>query len=146
MERRLVSSGLPEGIYRCHQRWRATEQIRYLNCFVDLGFSRASSAGPVGDVGHTICMGRDGIHNHGHQDFVLGRDSPILQDALALHQVRLRELCVALLESLEPRWDGGLSHSYLLRKHEVWGIETILFTGAGQASEVQARYSGCSRL
>ena len=67
----------------------------------------------------TIRVGCDRIHNHGHQDFILGRDSTVLQDALALRQVRLRELRIALLKGLYPWRDGGLSHIYLLRKHEV---------------------------
>src|SRR5262249_6269890 len=111
LERWTLYTGLPEGIDRRHQCRCAAKEIRHLNRFIDLGFSSASGAGSVGDVGHTIGVGRDRIHNHGHQDFILGRDSTVLQDALALRQVRLRELRITLLESLYPRWDGGLSHS-----------------------------------
>src|SRR5207244_3011141 len=93
----------------------------------------ASGAGPVGDVGHTVRMGCNRIHNHGHQNFILCWDGAVLQDALALRQVRLRELRVTLLESLDPRGDGRLSHVYLLCT-KVWGIETTLCTREGQAS------------
>src|SRR5713226_3597497 len=100
----MVDTRLPESVDRRHERWCATEQIRHLNRFVDLGFRGTSGAGAVGDVGYTIRVGGNGIHNHGHENFILGWDGTVLQDALALRHVRLRKLRVTLLESLYPRW------------------------------------------
>src|SRR5207245_11574239 len=59
-------------IYGGHQCWRAAEEIRHLDGFLDLGFRRTGATGAVGNRRHAVRMSLERVHDHGHQMLVLG--------------------------------------------------------------------------
>src|SRR5712692_9929605 len=103
-----------ERVHRGHQGGRPPEEIRHLDRFLDLPFGGAHGARPVGDVRHAVRVRQERVHDHGHEDLVLGGDGAVLQDVLALAHVRFHELGIALLQLLNPRGQGRLSHVCLL--------------------------------
>src|SRR5712692_67698 len=109
---------LAKRVHRGHQGGRPPEEIRHLDRFLDLRFGGARGARPVGDVRHAVRVRQKRVHDHGHEDLVLGGDGAILQDILALVHVGFHELWIALLQLLDPRGQGRLSHVCLLKR---WG-------------------------
>ena len=103
---------------RRHQGRRATEEIGDLNRLVDLRFRGTGSTGTVGNRRTPLRVSHDRIDNHGHEDFVLGGNGAILQHVLALRQVHLGKLRIALLQLVYPLRQCHLCHRFLLARAE----------------------------